>query len=226
MDYDKLIEFIVDEIYKKLENQAIKDNNDLPKCVLMWERDEEKYKFLNDKFKVLNYNKDIKDCDVLVISRLCLRGLCNLAMGNSVSDEERFILKMIMSGKKVYVMEDGLEYKRYKQTAPKTLYNKYLNFEKEIKSYGVEIINNPKSILNETKVNYKEEYVKDNTEIKVNVNLTENTLDLRSKKLISESDLRKPQINGIDKILLGKRSLVTPLANDFIRIHNLKVDKE
>ncbi|MDM8126968.1 TIGR02536 family ethanolamine utilization protein [Paraclostridium benzoelyticum] len=226
MDYDKLIEFIVDEIYKKLENQAVKENNDLPKCVLMWERDEEKYKFLNDKFKVLNYNKDIKDCDVLVISRLCLRGLCNLAMGNSVSDEERFILKMIMSGKKVYVMEDGLEYKRYKQTAPKTLYNKYLNFEKEIKSYGVEIINNPKSILNETKVNYKEEYVKDNTEIKVNVNLTENTLDLRSKKLISESDLRKPQINGIDKILLGKRSLVTPLANDFIRIHNLKVDKE
>ncbi|MGL5651968.1 MAG: TIGR02536 family ethanolamine utilization protein [Paraclostridium sp.] len=226
MDYDKLIEFIVDEIYKKLENQDVKENNDLPECVLMWERDEEKYKFLNDKFKVLNYNKDIKDCDVLVISRLCLRGLCNLAMGNSVSDEERFILKMIMSGKKVYVMEDGLEYKRYKQTAPKTLYNKYLNFEKEIKSYGVEIINNPKSILNETKVNYKEEYTKDNKEIKVNVNLTENTLDLRSKKLISESDLRKPQINGIDRILLGKKSIITPLANDFIRIHNLKLDKE
>lgn len=226
MDYDKLIEFIVDEIYKKLENQVVKENNDLPKCVLMWERDEEKYKFLNDKFKVLNYNKDIKDCDVLVISRLCLRGLCNLAMGNSVSDEERFILKMIMSGKKVYVMEDGLEYKRYKQTAPKTLYNKYLNFEKEIKSYGVEIINNPKSILNEAKVLYKEEYVKENKEINVAVNLTENTLDLRSKKLISESDLRKPQINGIDKILLGKKSIITPLANDFIRIHNLKLDKE
>lgn len=226
MDYDKLIEFIVDEIYKKLENQGVKENNDLPKCVLMWERDEEKYKFLNDKFKVLNYNKDIKDCDVLVISRLCLRGLCNLAMGNSVSDEERFILKMIMSGKKVYVMEDGLEYKRYKQTAPKTLYNKYLNFEKEIKSYGVEIINNPKSILNETKVIYKEEYVKETKEMNVAVNLTENTLDLRSKKLISESDLRKPQINGIDKILLGKRSIITPLANDFIRIHNLKLDKE
>lgn len=226
MDYDKLIEFIVDEIYKKLENQGVKENNDLPKCVLMWERDEDKYKFLNDKFKVLNYNKDIKDCDVLVISRLCLRGLCNLAMGNSVSDEERFILKMIMSGKKVYVMEDGLEYKRYKQTAPKTLYNKYLNFEKEIKSYGVEIVNNPKSILNEVKINYKEEYAKETTEIKVNVNLTENTLDLRSKKLISESDLRKPQINGIDKILLGKKSIITPLANDFIRIHNLKLDKE
>lgn len=226
MDYDKLIEFIVDEIYKKLENQVVKENNDLPKCVLMWERDEEKYKFLNDKFKVLNYNKDIKDCDVLVISRLCLRGLCNLAMGNSVSDEERFILKMIMSGKKVYVMEDGLEYKRYKQTSPKTLYNKYLNFEKEIKSYGVEIINNPKSILNEAKVIYKEESTKENKEMSIAVNLNENTLDLRSKKLISESDLRKPQINGIDKILLGKRSIVTPLANDFIRIHNLKVDKE
>ncbi len=73
---------------------------------------------------------------------------------------------------------------------------------------------------------YKEEYVKENKEMNVAVNLNENTLDLRSKKLISESDLRKPQINGIDKILLGKKSIITPLANDFIRIHNLKLDKE
>ncbi|GAA0711362.1 TIGR02536 family ethanolamine utilization protein [Paraclostridium ghonii] len=226
MDYDKLIEFIVDEIYTKLKNQDAKENKDLPICVLMWERDEEKYKFLNDKFKVLSYNKDIKDCDVLVISRLCLRGLCNLAMGNSVSDEERFILKMIMSGKKVYIMEDGLEYKRYKQTAPKALYNKYLNFEKEIKSYGVEIIKDSKSILNENKINCKEEHIEKNKENELHVNLNKDVLDLRSKKLISESDLRKPQINGIDKILLGKKSIITPLANDFIRIHNLKVDKE
>lgn len=226
MDYDKLIKFIVDEIYIKLSNQDIKENNDLPICVLMWEKDEQKYEFLNDKFKVLNYHKDIKDCDVLIVSRLCLRGLCNLAMGNSVSDEERFILKMLMSGKKVYIMEDGLEHKRYKQTAPKALYNKYLNFEKEIKSYGVEIIKDPKSILNETRINYKEEYIDKSKEAKLQVNLTEDILDLRSKKLISESDLRKPQMNGIDKILLGKKSIITPLANDFIRIHNLKVDKE
>ncbi|WP_250673898.1 TIGR02536 family ethanolamine utilization protein [Paraclostridium ghonii] len=226
MDYDKLIEFIVDEIYTKLKNQDAKENKDLPICVLMWERDEEKYKFLDDKFKILNYDKDVKDCDVLIVSKLCLRGLCNLAIGNSVSDEERFILKMIMSGKKVYIMEDGLEYKRYKQTAPKALYNKYLNFEKEIKSYGVEIIKDSKSILNENKINCKEEYIEKNKENEFNVNLNKDVLDLRSKKLISESDLRKPQINGIDKILLGKKSIITPLANDFIRIHNLKVDKE
>lgn len=226
MDYDKLIEFIVDEIYTKLKNQDAKENKDLPICVLMWERDEEKYKFLDDKFKILNYDKDVKDCDVLIVSKLCLRGLCNLAIGNSVSDEERFILKMIMSGKKVYIMEDGLEYKRYKQTAPKALYNKYLNFEKEIKSYGVEIIKDSKIILNENKINCKEEYIEKNKENELHVNLNKDVLDLRSKKLISESDLRKPQINGIDKILLGKKSIITPLANDFIRIHNLKVDKE
>ncbi|MDO7203363.1 hypothetical protein Q5M85_03115 [Paraclostridium bifermentans] len=38
--------------------------------------------------------------------------------------------------KKVHVMEDGLEYKRYKQTAPKTLYNKYLNFGKELELWS------------------------------------------------------------------------------------------
>lgn len=226
MDYDKLIEFIVDEIYSKINNSDIKENNNLPICVLMWEKDEHKFEFLNDKFQVLKYDKEIKDCNIVIVSRLCLRGLCNLSMGNSVSDEERFILKMLMSGKKVYIMEDGLEYKRYKLTAPKALYNRYLDFEKEIKSFGVEIIKDPRMILNENKISYKEEFSYTDNKNKLYENINGEVLDLRSKKLISESDLRKPQISGIDKILLGKKSIVTPLANDFIRIHNLKVDKE
>ncbi|MBH9750468.1 ethanolamine utilization protein, partial [Clostridioides difficile] len=51
-------------------------------------------------------------------SRLCMRGLSNIALGNSTSDEERFILKMIMKGKEVYVLDEGIEYKKYKDTAP------------------------------------------------------------------------------------------------------------
>ncbi|MDX5617092.1 ethanolamine utilization protein, partial [Clostridioides difficile] len=51
------------------------------------------------------------------------------------------------------------------------------------------------------------------------------SLDLRTKKLISEADLRKPTINGVKNILVNKKSIITPLAVDFMRIHHLKLKK-
>ncbi|HAT4807034.1 TPA: ethanolamine utilization protein, partial [Clostridioides difficile] len=51
------------------------------------------------------------------------------------------------------------------------------------------------------------------------------SLDLRNKKLISEADLRKPTINGVKNILVNKKSIITPLAVDFMRIHHLKLKK-
>ena len=51
------------------------------------------------------------------------------------------------------------------------------------------------------------------------------SLDLRTKKLISESDLRKPMVNGIKNVIVSKKSILTPLATDFMRIHHLKLKR-
>ncbi|EGT4720742.1 putative ethanolamine utilization protein [Clostridioides difficile 824] len=250
MNYDNLVDLITEEIYKKINSNEIKISNK-PKAVIVFEQDNNKFNLLKDEFEIVEFDKSIRECEIVIVSRLCMRGLSNIALGNSTSDEERFILKMIMKGKKVYVLDEGIEYKKYKDTAPKALYKKFMSFEDEICKFGVEIIKDLNVItknklninkLNINKLNIKKELEstrgskKEDTKVldKDVLNLTsvesvkidnEFSLDLRNKKLISEADLRKPTINGVKNILVNKKSIITPLAVDFMRIHHLKLKK-
>lgn len=234
MDYDTLVNLIVEEIYKKINSEEFKRVSK-PKAVVLWD-DVSKFDLLKDEYEVLDFNKNIKDTDILIVSKLCMRGLSNLALGNSTSDEERFILKMLMKGRKVYILDEGIEYKRYKETAPKTLYKKYISYEDEIKTFGVEIVEDIRNITLNSKQDSKRLNLKDKDlekeqeivnlqEINSQLIIDEQSLDLRNKKLISESDLRKPAINGAKNVLVNKKSIVTPLAMDFMRIHRINLKK-
>lgn len=223
MNYDNVVNLIVEEIYKKLNKNEVPNK---PKAVLIWEDNKAKFDMLNNEFDIMNFDKNVKSCEILIVSKLCMRGLCNLALGNSTSDEERFILKMLMKGKKVYILDEGIEYKRYKETAPKALYNKYLAYEDELKKFGIEIIKDLNCITSK-KNNFiqNEEVKKYDCKTEIFKMDDEFSLDLKNKKLISESDLRKPQMNGVKSIIVSKKSIITPLATDFIRIHHLKLKR-
>ncbi|MPQ42898.1 TIGR02536 family ethanolamine utilization protein [Clostridium tarantellae] len=225
MDYDKLVELIVQEVYKKIksDSKTIIDIEKKKNLVLLWEDDIDKLNSLSKEFNVMNYKEDIKDCDALVISNLNLTGLSNLALGTSVSQEESFILKMIMQGKKIFLMKDGIEYRRYKQTAPKVLYNKYINYEEELRTFGVQVIDKICDItLDDEGVYLETEIIEKSIEVEV---IDNKTIDLVGKKLISEGDLRKPHINGKTTLLVDNKSIITPLAKDYIRINRLKIKR-
>lgn len=110
MNYDNLVDLITEEIYKKINSNEIKISNK-PKAVIVFEQDNNKFNLLKDEFEIVEFDKSIRECEIVIVSRLCMRGLSNIALGNSTSDEERFILKMIMKGKEVYVLDEGIEYK-------------------------------------------------------------------------------------------------------------------
>ncbi|MDB0438869.1 ethanolamine utilization protein [Clostridioides difficile] len=257
MDYNNLIEIIVEELYKKINTTNIGyiENKNRKKLVVLYEDDKSKFDLLSDKFNIEVFDNTTKDCDAVIVSKLCMRGICNLALGNSFSDEERFLLKMLMKGKKIYVLDEGIEYKHYKETAPKTLYNKYRDYEDDIRRYGVKIIKSLSEVVSskiafsEEKFN-KEKFSKDilNKEVLNKEMLNKDILnkealnkeisneekikiddkfsiDLTYKRLISESDLRKPMINGTKSIIVSQNSIITPLAMDFIRIHNITVKR-
>ncbi|MCC0645177.1 MULTISPECIES: TIGR02536 family ethanolamine utilization protein [unclassified Clostridioides] len=232
MDYNNLIEIIVEELYKKINitNIGCIENENRKKLVILYENDKSKFDLLSDKFNIEIFDNDTKDCDVVIVSKLCMRGICNLALGNSFSNEERFLLKMLMKGKKVYVLDGGIEYKLYKDTAPKTLYNKYRAYEDGICKYGVKIIKDLNEItLSEVAFNeiaFSEEKFKKEILNEEKVKIDDKfSIDLTHKRLISESDLRKPMINGTKDIIVSQNSIITPLAMDFIRIHNITVKR-
>lgn len=240
MNYDNLIDLIMEEIYKKINNDELKVSNK-PKAVIVFEQDISKFNVLKDELEIVEFDKSVKECEIVIVSKLCMRGLSNLALGNSTSEEERFILKMIMKGKKVYVLDEGIEYKKYKNTAPKALYKKFISFEDEICKFGVEIIKDLNTVAKSklstqsgisSDIGFESENKQSLNKDSISLINTENTnidnefsLDLRNKKLISEADLRKPTINGVKNILVNKKSIITPLAVDFMRIHHLKLKK-
>ncbi|MEG0307665.1 MAG: TIGR02536 family ethanolamine utilization protein [Clostridium sp.] len=228
MNYDKLVDLIVKEVYKKLEEATKKEIKNKIAIVIGEESlDPITKSTMEAEYKLIPYTEETVDCDIVIVSEISIKSMANLATLTGTKDEENFIIKMLMQGKKVYVLEDGLEYRRYKNTAPRALYNKYLNFEKELKVYGIDIVQFLDNL--ENKGLRKEEF--NNTKehsplLAEEVNKVEGmSFEIRNKKLISEADLRKPFMNGMKSVVIDKKSIVTPLANDFIRIHNLKVNR-
>lgn len=223
MNQENLVNLVLQEIYKKIDTIEIQLEKK-PTAVVLFEKDSSKYKALEDKYEIREYDKSLKDCSIVIVSVLCMRGLANLAQGNSTSEEERFILKMLMKGKKVYIINSGIEYKWYKNTAPKALYNKYISYEDEITRFGIKIVNNYEDIMVKDVPVKEQEPQKKPMECKL-VLLEEEALDLRGKKLISELDLKKPAINGRKSIIIDRKSIITPLASDFIRICGIEVER-
>lgn len=223
MNYDKLVDLIVQEVYKKLQESAkstVKDKT----AVIVGEYDLiAAGRALGHSYNVISYGEESVEGDVIIVSTLTIKSMANLATLVGTNDEENFIIKSLMEGKKVYVLEDGLEYRKYKNTAPKALYNKYLDFEKELKLYGINLIEYIGNLVDKIP---KKQCDKAEATIEIaNPTVDEFSLEIRNKKLISESDLRKPFINGMKTLIIDKKSIITPLASDFIRIHNLKVKR-
>lgn len=216
MEYDNLVNLIVEELYKKLkETPNINDRR--KKAVIMQNDNIEKYyELLGAEYNLISYDEDIKDCDVVIVPKLCLKSMGNLANLICSTEEEHFIIKMLMSGRKVYIIEDGMYYKKYKNTAPKQLYNKYLDFEKQLTNYGIEILRNS---FNNT---YKLEEAQIINNIPNIINIDESA-EITNKKLITESDIKKHYIKGSRLIVIDSKSILTPLAKDFIRINHIEI---
>lgn len=223
MNYDKLVDLIVQEVYKKLQ-EGVKSTIKNKTAVVMGECDLVAIgKTLEATYKVAAYNKDIK-ADIVVLSELTIKAMANLATLTGTNEEENFIITSLMEGKKVYILKDGMEYRKYKNTAPKALYNKYLEFENELKLYGINIVDHISGCVdNDTKE--EEAIVEVSTETVLSSGEDELNLELTKKKLISEADIRKPFKSGMKFLTIDKKSILTPLAMDFIRIHNLKVKR-
>ncbi|WP_346938576.1 TIGR02536 family ethanolamine utilization protein [uncultured Clostridium sp.] len=227
MNYDKLVDLIVKEVYKKLE-EANKKNIRHKTAVIIGdvELDSITKANLNEEYRMIYYGEEALEADIAVVSRLSIKSMANIATLTGINEEENFIINMLLAGKRVYVLENGLEYRKYKNTAPRALYNKYLSFEKELKVYGIDIVEVIEKV--EDKTTRKEEYkkVEEVSILETSNSISEEmSFEIRNKKLISEMDLRKPFMNGMKSVVIDKKSIITPLANDFIRIHNLKVKR-
>ena len=78
----------------------------------------------------------------LVITGLPVEQMGVLALGLALTGEEKRVLEALLSGRKVKVLETGLEYKNYRKTAPLGVYQKFTALERELREMGICVVRN------------------------------------------------------------------------------------
>lgn len=137
----------------------------------------------------------------VVVSQLSIKELASLSLGTYENEKSEKILEALLEGKEIFLIEDGMQWKNYKNI-PKVLENKYLKDEEILKSYGMKIVKRLELIeeLSE-KQNYFTGRLLDLKQLKMN-------LDISSKS-----------------ITVSKDTKITELAKEYASINNIQIIK-
>lgn len=156
--------------------------------------------------------------NIVIATELALDQMAQIALGLPGDSKTECILQSLLEGKKVYILESGLEYRIYRESAYKTLYHMYQGYEDTIRQFGGEIVTDVQEVIE------KESAVSAGRETSgVEVG---SDLDLTELRLLRESDLTKVRGSGYGTVVIGNNTIVTPLALDYLTNHNLAVRRQ
>lgn len=259
MEMEKLVDMITKEVMERIPKSANNTAIDKEKILVISSCEKELTvvkELVKDKYEVHIYdseNINLKNYEHIIVMNLCNKGLSAMALGLCNDKVQDFIVEALFNGKRIYVLKEGIQYRKYSTNANEALYNLYKQYECKIMSYGVNLIHE-KDLLKTMKmvVDCNEELVQKaclvEPSIEINSCMTPSNdmhseeapakiagseeavishqvVEINNKRLITESDLRKLYMNGIKEVNLIKKAILTPLAQDFIRIKRLKINR-
>jgi ethanolamine utilization protein len=233
---EKLVQMITQEVMRRIQISVNNTEMDKEKVLVISSSQEELTKvkeLLNQKYEVHIYDKtdiNLKNYEHIIVTKLCNKGLSSMALGLCKDSVQEFITEALFNEKKVYVLKEGIQYREYSRNANEALYNLYNQYECKIMSYGVVLVNEA-SLLESIQmgVTCNDRHSKIATQ--TNIEGLEDTLqshqvvEINNKRLITESDLIKLYTNGIKEVKILKKAILTPLAQDYIRLKQLKITR-
>ncbi|WIF95531.1 hypothetical protein [Caminicella sporogenes] len=229
MNTDKLISIITEEVLKRITVLSLQNSKDKSKSILILDSISNKnsYDEIISKWKDIKFLDDycheegVDLFDYIIVPKLSSKDLVGIAIGDIRSDVSEIIIDGVFKGKKVIVFEEGISYRKFKNTANKNFFNMFKGYEEKIISFGIEIVR--KKDLTECLDNG---YCKSENEIS---NETNKVLEeiikeaVITKKVISEKDIENLWNKGYKTIAIDKKSIITPLAKDFIRTNQINI---
>lgn len=142
-----------------------------------------------------------EESETLIVSNLSLKNIYNLSIGIYENKFEEKILKQVLEGKKVFLIEEGLEYLKY-QNIPTNLLEKYNTYVKNIKDYGIKI--------------QKEAYF---------LQYINNSEEIYSERLLDYKKLREFYLKGLNSLLVAENTIITSSAIDYAKENNITIVK-
>lgn len=247
MDMDKLVNAITGEVMRRIKEIQDKPNENLQRVLIATSSESRVYKSLENILSSSSYridnlenmNEDLDCYENIILCGLNNRELANLALGVQCGQQEQIAINGILKGKKIYLLEEGIEYRKYNSTSNKIFFSMYMEYERKLVSYGITLVrkDNVLEVLSakdscnpcqcacslqlQNEVNNEIDNKSELTSLKEECNIR----DFMDKKLVAESDLRKMIRDGITAMNIRKRTVLTPLAKDFIRINKIEVNR-
>lgn len=219
----ELVNEIVTELYKRLGQTSYRYR----KAFVVGDMDCALLQRLNGAYEIITEGEETPSCDVYIITDLTISMLAHLALAAPKDKREEIILRALLSGKNVYVLQNGIEVYAYKDTAHKNMYQIYQDYLSRIQLYGIQLIDDVSVIealpFHDKKI---EKDDKKSCSVPMECSKSFDTLDLRGKKVLLEKDLKNYHLQRNCVILLDKKCIITPLAEDYIRMHMISIQKE
>lgn len=228
MNMETLVEEIAREVYARLYKlQEANEEGKKRAVILSEDKDESLESMLREQYSIRYYEPQMRNCDLVIVPQMCIKLLANLANGLANEAAERFIMTMLLKGRKVIILEEGILYRKFKKVAPPAVYKLYEAYEDKLKSFGVMIVPRD-NVLQACKPGYVSTKTAEPSQKETEPQLVRQAEEagytsICHKKLITEADIRKLYMKNMCEIVIGPKSILTPLARDFIRTQRIQV---
>ena len=167
--------------------------------------------------------------DHIILASLSNSLLSALAIGLERGSEGCVIVESLLLGKTVHILEEGIAYRRFRDTANPAFYQVFQDKEATLCSFGMAVVTldslsdaltgvdtpEKQEIASVNEVVYQVSAPKERAYVEPK--LADKGIFNLEQRVVGEKDLRTCYEQGYRKIRLQERALITPLAKDFLR---------
>ncbi|MBU4439117.1 MAG: hypothetical protein L6276_01430 [Acetobacterium sp.] len=159
--------------------------------------------------------------EFLVITKLSIDEMAASVSGLSINEKTRVLRQFLLTGKTVYVIEEGLEHRAYKAIANPVFYNIFKDQETKLIQYGLRIMSAValESTLVAGEKTVTPEILRKETLENSEVSVSSTGVQYSTEKKLISHELAK-QLAVEANIVLKTGTLITPYAKDVFRESN------
>lgn len=209
---DKIVDLITDRLMDKLQVESYKSSVfviggfDTPDIL-----DREGYQVV----------KNSSSADIILVESIGFDAMLRIASLCPLTADEAVVIKSLLKGKKVLVLNESFDFHQYKQTSKALLFQDLQEQYEKLIRYGVQFYKKEElvSILEESTGGENNKPVQD---VKTNSS-TPKTVE--KVGLLTEKKLIEMNLSDNDSIRLKKGMIVTALAKDYLKRHNINIEE-
>lgn len=209
---DKIVDLITDRLMDKLQVESYKSSVfvigafDTPDIL-----DREGYQVV----------KNSSSADIILVESIGFDAMLRIASLCPLTEDEAVVIKSLLKGKKVLVLNELFDFHQFKQTSKALLFQDLQEQYEKLIRYGVQFYKKEElvSILEESTGGENNKSVQEVSKNSSTPKTVEKVGLLTEKKLIEMN------LSDNDSIRLKKGMIVTALAKDYLKRHNINIEE-